>query len=152
MKHRQLDAREQAFITAYVKSRSVSRAAFDAKFPPKDAVSMGCELLGRLDVQRVILAQMPDCRDREDMAAKWGLELDGSITPDVTLEARIQAVRDALAAKKLEGQPSLLIIIRPEVSARTLRRRAARERADEPAKVSPRTLRRGRPSKFEKAA
>ena len=121
MTTRRLNAGERAFVASYAAHRSVQMAAADAKFPPREGVSMGVELLGRLDIQRAILARMPDARDRADFAARWGLEIDGTIPPVVTLADRIQAARERLAA----DVPSTIVVHRPPPTPARLRRAEA---------------------------
>ena len=100
-----MTAQEQAFVVAYAAARQFDRAARAAQFHPAEALDVGCRLLGSIEVRQAILAQMPDCRDRHDLAANWNLEVDGSIIPQVTLQARAQAVRDALVKKMAEHPP-----------------------------------------------
>ena len=105
MNVQQLNDSEMAFVAAYAGHRQCDRAARAAKFPPAEALDAGCRLLGRIEVRQAILAQMPECRDRHDLAANWDLELDGKCIPKATLQARAQAVRDALVKKMAEHSP-----------------------------------------------
>ncbi|WP_428539228.1 hypothetical protein [Rhodopila sp.] len=102
MNARQLDTGEQAFVVAFAGTRRFDVAVKAAKFPPAEALDAGCRLLGRIEVRQAILAQMPECRDRDDLAANWDLELDGKCIPKATLQARAQVDREALVKKMAE--------------------------------------------------